>query len=168
MGWSRGHSYYWYFGRLYQGLLLWDYPGTSCLIEGEVPIIWKTTLQRAGTVMTSFSCEARSGVARTFSDQNEEEIIRIWEKLRKINQNLRKEWGKWNSCPAWDCETGYGPGSTWILVPNKPSFHWVYVVCLEAIIGLWRFTVAGYWQNINILLGQSMCGGYYVEQGKGT
>ena len=26
-------------------------------------------------------------------------ISKVWGKIRKISQNLRKKWGKWNSCP---------------------------------------------------------------------
>ena len=29
--------------------------------------------------------------------------------FKKIDQNLRKKWRKWNSLPIRDCEAGYGP-----------------------------------------------------------
>ena len=49
-----------------------------------------------------------SGVARAFpggrlahpEGQNEEKISKVWGKIRKIDLNLRKNWGKWNSCPS--------------------------------------------------------------------
>ena len=47
-----------------------------------------------------------SGVARAFpggrvdhpEGQNEEEISKVWGKIRKIDQTLRGKWGKWNIC----------------------------------------------------------------------
>ena len=40
----------------------------------------------------------------------------------------------------WGSDTVILLWSTCVLVPNKPSSHWLYVVCLDPIIGLWRFT----------------------------
>ena len=66
-----------------------------------------------------------SGVARAFpggrlahpEGQNEEENKTVW---GKIDRNLRKKWGKWNSCPPGTVRLA--TALLWVVQPRRPQY----------------------------------------------
>ena len=81
-------------------------------------VLWitKKTAPYDGWNMPIRDCAISSGVARAFSGgrlahpegQNEEEISKVWGKIRKIDQSLRKKNEEVELLPTRNCEAGYG------------------------------------------------------------
>ena len=93
----------------------WVQCSNQCI---TVPLCRLKLLNVGAYMSSSFPSSIASRGLSGWATQMRKKIRTIWGKLRKICQNLMKEWGNWNSCPLRDCDADYSP-ALWYFTNDK-------------------------------------------------
>ena len=85
------------------------------------------------------SYPSRVGDSPTRRAKMRKKISKLWAKIRKIDRNLRRKWGNWNSCPPGTARlaTALGSFESWNTLQNlfqkigKMSAHFLNMLVIQ-------------------------------------